>query len=334
MTIHVTKFINELESNSVGKIILINMWDSVFSGLVGKVFVKAFIYECVQLKKNNPTWSCLQVFKDVSLQRDSSDNPIFLRKSQTRSAVTDGIWWTNMVPWTSWFEYHADKQRIDADYGLPIPPISAGVTRSQIPRAQAYFDAVTAVSNWWHPNTGNLGLPLPAPSNCWVSCDAFSTLPLPATGTVDPATESRDALGLIGSEMGAMLVAYKFSANSAKLSSGGDVVRPNFADLGNSRFRAYSKEAQALTFAAGGWGCTVHLAKIAQGKRANTAGRPEKVSKALPIASLHNLSVSILGYVACSRGSSAKDDDDAFVRHLLRRRKIETIQRKLINICK
>lgn len=321
-------FIGELSGTDEGKIIIVNMWDSVDTKLVDSTFLKKFLGACAALRAANAAKSALSIFQEVTFRVDPTGSPIFLRKSTQVRPLAKGTAWANTVTWSSWWRFHHDSAKTSGK--IPIPRINHALNRAQLPTAETYLRQVVALPNWWKA-TGSLGLPLPTPSNCWLSNDDF--LPASVPSAKGLATDARDELGLIDTTHGSMLVRYRFAADSGMTGAGNDVARPVFSDGGNTRFRVHATSKMAKAYAARGWGSTAHLGKISKSKTGDVSGKPELVSRALTIAGLSDLSVTLLGEVAETRGTTAVDNHVVFLRHLLRRRKLETVKQKLIRLC-
>lgn len=122
---------------------------------------------------------------------------------------------------------------------------------------------VTADPAWSKP-AATIGIPLPAPSNCWITSDQFDDEPNAPQYPDDSATEARDKLGLIDNGEGKFLLRLSFLASSLANLPGNELARPVFSDLGNSRFRVHQSSSRAKIFAQQGWGATTHLGKLSE----------------------------------------------------------------------
>ena len=107
-----------------------------------------------------------------------------------------------------------------------------------------------------------------------------------------------------------------FSAESLTSADDIKVVRPTFADGGNTRFASFLAGVGPEDNNSHNWGTTVHLGKLAENS-AEVSGLPERVSSAVAVVG-GAFRPSYLGTVVNTRGVTVGvDDDAAFAERLL-----------------
>ena len=324
-------FLRELCVDARGQILFANLHDSITAKLVSPTFVAEFFRECLAGKSLGAA-SAQAAIVGASLSVDAHNTPRFLRKSRVRSTSLLGMHFRHVSAWSSFWVYHHDAHHVAKLIPSGIPAVSSGLTRSQVGAAQQYMTQAIGVPGWSQvkgrngaKDDGFFGLPLPAPSSCWISTDAFDSTTTPHVVGIDDATDARDSLGLIDNQKDAVLVRYSIEAAAAYHSVIGDMAVPTFADVGNTRFRVRDKSVRARMYRSQEWGSTVNLASLPKHRRLRVTGLPERVSRALKIREQSVLRAEVLGFVSCNRGSTPHDNDDAFATYLIGSRKLDSM---------
>jgi hypothetical protein len=339
----ITAFLESLigaedKPNDKGQAILANMRDSHAENLISLDLLREFLRDCVHaLAEKNPPdddpLAILAIVEAVSRGRGHSRQARhYLRACKPATPVPNGARLSNTMKTESFHRFllnEAYKQADTLGMSRVQPPIPVN-SPSGLADYQEWLSELAETADWFRPS-GNIGLPLPTPWNCWLSTDQFGLdANAPAYGPAQAAEQARDELGLIDYGRGAFLLRLSFSAASLGKISHCETARPGFSDLGNSRFRVRHASAQATSYAKQGWGATVHLKKLAE-SYTDVAGAPERVTTALPLAMLEEVRLELLGEVASRRGATAADDDQAHLRRLLNGRASEDIKTYLIN---
>ncbi len=326
----VERFLSALDKTLRGRMHLVNIWDSCEENLLTPKLLRAFLKQAADLWKSRRGTTvidpCMALAK-TGERRNVRGKFAFLRIatiSMGSSTAGHGTW-SRIDRWDSFYRFHlAVSLKSTPIPGVPIlsnPPHP----RSKM-SIQRDLNRVIARPDWIAENA-TLGLPVHLPANCWVA----DTPIVEADEDMHCANLNRDERGL-KYDLNDHLVAYEFDFASAVAAANTEIARPTFADGGNDRFRVKDISGEGRMLALNQWGSTVHLGKLAvEAGPDRMHGASERVTCGLPIAVLSGLRILYLGRVTEPRGNTVHDDNQAFVRVLLRKRSRASIKRNILS---
>ena len=230
---------------------------------------------------------------------------------------------------TVWQSRHLASKKGSAPLP-PFPPVKDT-------RFTARFKAKVAEPDWFQPPTAIdgawLGRPASAGANCWVSCielDAGHAVPSSDVG--GSARRIVEALGLMPDSPFDAYVRYTIDAAALAVAGGGNAVglRPTFADQGNEWFRVTTRTPRAAHYRSSGWGATVNLAACRAGV-ADDTGRPEQVSRSIPVNAVLVVDVDVL-YPRASDQHFTDRPEKSFRATLLRGRSAADIEQGIAEL--
>jgi hypothetical protein len=312
----------------------VNMLESCAGKLVPDGLISTFLLECVKASVASPAMGAVEIIEDVACGFGDPTKGFLRQCKQASPTVGDKAQFSNTMSSVGFHTYLISEKYKDGTSGTPVvlPKVPVN-TPTGLLEYQSRLAEITAASDWKNPDA-TLGKPLPAPSNCWITSNHFGADTNAPTYPHDLATEARDKLGLIDSGEGTFLLKLSFQAEFLANISGNEVARPVFCDLGNSRFRVRQSSSRAKLFAKRGWGATTHLGKLGDKSYRNSTGACERVSSALPLTQLENLTVEFLGRVMKDRGVGIHDDDKVYAKKLQAGRSKIAIKNELLSLLK
>jgi hypothetical protein len=178
----------------------------------------------------------------------------------------------------------------------------------------------TSTSGAWWRSGSEMGRPIGNPQVVWLTdrASVWSVVGRIGVGT-ERATRTRDALGLLHYQRGAYLVQMRIPVACLFGLSGFEAGRPAIAGLPNDRFAAYLSDSDSNRAYLRDLGMTVHLEKLANRRRGDVNGVPERISIPLPMDGIGpEVKVRALGRVVWDRGTSIGVDDHPSFEKLLR----------------
>ena len=325
-------FLDKLQSTPRGRAMAVNMVESCSENLVLPVALSTFLLDCVKTSAALPANGAVEIIEDVACGYGLAKQSHLRQCKQTPPTTVDKEQLSNTMNTVSFHKFLLDDKYKGGSIGLPVVlPLVPNNSPSRLRDYQARLSEITAALDWKKP-TSTIGLPLTAPSNCWITSEQFGEDSNAPEYPGDSATDARDKLGLIDSGDDAFLLRLSFSAASLGEIPNNELARPVFCDLGNSRFRVRQSSVRAKAFAKGGWGATTHLGKFGDKNYRHSTGVCERVSSALPLTQLDNLSVEFLGKVTKARGVGMHDDDKAYAKKLQAGRSKVTIKKNLLSL--
>lgn len=296
----VESFLRAAEGTPLGRVLLVNMLDSLKAGLVPALRLREFLLACALTHEGMSSMPATAVAEDVAMGRGADRRP-HLRLARRTFTEDDDASLSTTLKTDTLFRFF-----ISDDYKLGLSPVVLPANPVDSPSGlQEYRELLAAVVSdprWFRPGA-TVGRPLPEPYNCWLTSDEFG---LDRTGPHygdDNGTAARDALGLIDNIDGCFLVRLTFRAAEVAAVAGLEVARPTFTDLGNARFRVGQTSLRATQFAAAGWGATVHLGKRAANPTGDATGESERVASGIPLAAIPGVSIELLGRVTIRRAA-------------------------------
>lgn len=324
-------FLDKLQSTLRGRAMAVNMFES--GSLVSPESLNAFLLDCAKTSVSFPANDAVKVIEDVACGYGDGKQSYLRQCKQALSAAGDKEQLSNTMNTVSFHSFLLDEKYKDGSVGI-LPVVLPKIPDNSPSGLRDYrtrLSEVTADPAWSKP-AATIGIPLPAPSNCWITSDQFGDEPNAPDYPDDSATEARDKLGLIDNGEGKFLLRLSFLATSLAKIPNNELARPVFSDLGNSRFRVHQSSNRAKIFAQQGWGATTHLGKLGDSKYSDLTGVCERVSSALPIIALERLTVELLGRVTRDRGIETHDDDEAYANELQAGRSEAAIKNNLLSL--
>ena len=328
-TMLIDSFLGKLLSTPRGAAVAVNMHDSFTAGLVSQPAIQAFLLDCAQTHAASPD-DAAKIIQDVSRGYGLAKQ-LHLRQCKQTPSFSDTEQLSSSINTVSFHSFLLSDEYKGGSTGFPVVlPKVPNSSPSGLSDYQDRLNEIDSDPDWKKP-AATIGMPLPTPSNCWLTSDRFGEDASAPQYPNDLATKARDELGLIDNEGGSYLLRLSFTATSIAKISGNELARPAFSDLGNSRFRASQSSARATTFAKEGWGATTHLGKLGNVGFSDSTGVCERVSSALPLDELENLSVEFLGEIANTSGVNAHDNDSAYENEVLGGRGAINIKNDLLS---
>ena len=310
----------------------VNIFESCSENLVSPVTLSAFLFDCVKTSVSFPAKGAVEIVEDVACGEGHAKQSYLRQYKQAPFSPVDTQRLNNTMNTVSFHKFFLDAKYKGGSVGLPfVLPLVPNNSPSGLRDYQTRLSEVTADPAWSKP-AATIGIPLPAPSNCWITSDQFGEDSNAPEYPGDSATEARDKLGLIDSGEGNFLLRLSFLASSIAKIPDNELARPVFSDLGNSRFRVCQSSNRAKIFAQQGWGATTHLGKFGDKNFSDSTGACERISSALPITALESLTVELLGRVTKDRGMETHDNDEAYAKELQAGRSEVVIKNNLLSL--
>jgi hypothetical protein len=317
------------ESILTGNLFLVNLLDSWEDRLVDEQDAVAFLADCLHQWTERTLIGALSAVEAVAALNVKSgvSVPRYLRLCR-QADIRQVAHFSTITTYQDFARYICP-----AEYTRVQPrllPAAAPESNKDMETLERDIGRITARRGWFDEQAV-LGGPQPKPRNCWVSANLFSDDEPTALydGMESPADRARDELGLVLGKDDRHLVKLSFTAESAAAASSQDMARPTFADGEGPRFRARHPCDRGKAMAQAGWGTAVHLARLPDPQLHPPTGKAVRVSRPLKVAQLVNVKVEYLHRTRIERGTSAKDDDPAFLKLLLDTRSMPAVLEQL-----
>ena len=317
----IDSFLDRLMSSasSADKIFLVNLHDCCVRKLVTPDEVESFLLECA-----TTPGSPVSVVSRVSKRR-------FLRMHKRDPSDLVGSVVDHTLSYTTFRACHVNDAppATVATSILPNPPPSPE-QEDELDQLAEDIEQITRQPEWYK-SSALMGSP---DGNCWVSVNRFEDpkdTKLYDGSSLTSADKVRDELGLIDYGAETHLISYTLRGDAlAALEATLEMARPMFADLGNSRFRVACSCRRSEAMEAAGWGCTTHLGRFPDPALHPVSGRPERVTRRLPLNETPLLQVIYRRGTKATRGLDITDDDDAFLALVLGRGNLHDIKKEIV----
>lgn len=316
-----------LLGSHAGTIKLINTYFSLEHKLVSRDCLRSFLLDCVSHGAKTPD-DAMAGFMTIC----GEDKYCAIASVSSGSISGTSILVTTMRSLV-FHQYILGRPKTRVGFMLLPEPKSYDVSDED-----AYRRALERVSSSrdWYRDTGSLGVPPPDPHHVWFTDVKYVDTEKPVGSSAvkeTRATRIRDELGLIDIKDSTYLLSLRFPAASLHVIPDFKMARPGFADRGNRRFAVYLNK-KGESWYRNNWGLTVHLRKLRARPNKEVNGAPERICLAIPLSHIgDSIQVEPLGWVVGTRGGEVGiDDDEAFIRRLHGRRKLDVMKRRLVAI--
>lgn len=328
-------WVDKFSETNQGKIKLINLFQAQLCKFAEQKVIQRFISDCISLGTTLGTTTAYDVLVHYDVVCKRNDAYFAMCKEDHLALDTASILVTTMDS-TTFHEHILKRPKTVIKTTILDKPKSIDPADESAYRAKL----LKAISGpGWARATATLGTPFPDPRHVWFTDLSYLEAELLSVTTVDTdATKVRDALGLIETNANepltttnAYLLAIKFPSTMLHSIRDLKMARPGFADLGNRRYALYiNREAESVY--QNNWGVTVNLKKMREVPKQAINGLPERICSPIALSGVETqVEVEPMGWVVGNRGDEVGvDDDEAFVKRLLNRRKIEDVKTQII----